>query len=275
MSTLLVEKKRFQKSLAITFAFVSLLWLIKIFEFATGINLGFLGVYPREVVGLRGIFTYPLVHGDFFHLISNSWPILMMGFILVHSYRKVAVPTFLTIYFLSGILIWIFARGSYHIGASGLVYGLAFFIFFSGVFRKDVKSIALACLVVFLYGGIVWGLLPIQEGVSFEGHIAGAVSGLLCAYFYRGVDLPKPFVWNEEEEDPENVQEDPFWVRAKKEVDEVIDQVTEKITEEETTEEKSKRSIEIPIKGSDSISDWEVKYDYLSKNKKNNNKNES
>lgn len=270
MSTLLAEKKRFQSSLAVPFAFICVLWAIKIIEFAAGLNLGFLGVYPRSIIGLRGILTYPLIHGDFYHLISNSWPILMMGFILVHSYRKVAATTFLTIYFLSGILVWLFARGSYHIGASGLVYGLAFFIFFSGVFRKDVKSIALACLVVFLYGGIVWGLLPIQPGVSFEGHIAGAIAGLMCAYFFRGVDRVEPHVWNEVEEDPDNVEEEPFWVRAKKELEEVVEQVTDNSTTDEPDQEeteKPKRSIEIPIKDTDSINDWEVKYNYLRKDK--------
>ncbi len=215
------EKKRFLASLKLPLYFVGVLWVIKLFEVITSINLGYFGVLPRTIDGLIGILTYPLIHGDFLHLFNNSVPLIILGFITFYSYKSVAHKVLPFIWASSGILVWLFARQDYHIGASGVVYGLAFFIAFSGLFRKDLKSVALALFVVFWYGGIIWGLLPIQSGVSWEGHLFGAIAGLFCAYRYKGVDLPEKFEWNEEPE-PDVIVEQPFWI--KKEVPVVEEQ---------------------------------------------------
>jgi len=243
MFSLKAEKARVKQSFFIPLAFVAFLWLIKIVETMAGLSFSKLGVYPREIEGMIGIVLSPFIHGSFTHLFSNSWPLVMLGFIIMHSYRKISYELIFWIFLISGIGTWVIGRPSHHIGASGVVYGFAFFIFFSGVFRKDIKSMALALLVVFLYGGMVWGLLPIKEGMSFEGHIAGAFAGVVCAYYFRGINAPPIFSWGdeEEEEDEKNIVEDPFWV--------------------------DKKSKEIPIKDSDSINDWEVKYNFVKKNK--------
>ena len=211
------EKARVYNSLYYPVMFVAILWIIAIADYFLPGSFARFGVYPREVHGLTGIITYPLIHGDFQHLFSNSVPLIVLGFIVFHSYYKIVHKIIPFVYIMSGVLVWLFARSSYHIGASGLVYGLAFFIFFSGVFRKNIKAIALALLVVFFYGGIVWGLLPLKPGVSWEGHLAGAVVGAMCAWYYRKMDPPRPYPWeNEEEEDAENVVGSPFWVSPSK-----------------------------------------------------------
>lgn len=193
------DKEKIKSSLFYSLLFVGLLWLIAFFQWASGTDLSSLGVLPRKISGLAGIFTAPLIHADFPHLISNSVTLFLLLFSVLYFYRGSALKVFFIIYLLDGILVWIFARQSYHIGASGLVYGFASFLFFSGVFRKDKRSVALSLLIVFLYGGMVWGVLPVKPEISFESHLFGAVAGLFCAFTYRKVDLP-PEDENEEEE---------------------------------------------------------------------------
>lgn len=192
---------------------VGVLWFIKIVETVLSIDLGWLGVLPRDFSTIWHIFTMPFIHGDWGHLMSNSLPLIIFSFIVLQSYRQVALSIMSIIYVLSGLGIWLLGRESYHIGASGVIYGLAFFIFFSGVFRRDVKSIALALLVTLFYGGMVWGLLPIKEGVSWEGHLFGALAGVWCAYYYRHVNPPPRFAWQDEKPLEEgSIIEDPFWI---------------------------------------------------------------
>lgn len=218
MNSIQQARQQVRNSFKYPFIFVGVLWVIKIVEVLSGIELYQLGVQPRHLSGLKGIFFMPFIHGDFQHLFSNSVPIIVMGFIIFQSYRQIAFELFLWIWVMTGVWVWIGAFGSgFHIGASGIVYGLAFFIFFSGVIRKDVKSIALALLVAFFYGGIVWGLLPIQEGVSWEGHLAGAISGSFCAWYFRNVNPPKKFAWELEEENENEIVENPFWVKKEEE----------------------------------------------------------
>ncbi|MFZ1824550.1 MAG: rhomboid family intramembrane serine protease, partial [Chitinophagales bacterium] len=171
------ENQLLYTSIFMPIVFVALMWLVKIFEVLTGISLASWGVFPLTVKGLRGILFSPLIHGDWNHLISNSVPFIILGFLMLFTYRKVAFKAFVFIYLASGFMLWLTGRPSYHIGASNLVYGFAFFLFFSGVFRKDIQSIALSLLIVFLYGGIVWGLLPLDWHISWEGHLMGGISG--------------------------------------------------------------------------------------------------
>ncbi len=148
---------------------------------------------------LIGIFTSPLIHGGFSHLISNTAPLIFMGLGIFYFYPKAAYKVFAIIYFGTGILVWIFAREVYHIGASGIIYGFVSFLFFSGIFRKDNRSIALALIVVFLYGGLIWGVLPVEKGVSWESHLFGGIVGILAAFIFRKVDPPKKYEWEDEE----------------------------------------------------------------------------
>jgi membrane associated rhomboid family serine protease len=189
------------KRFLIPLSFPVLLWLIQLISYFFDLNLYKLGVLPRKLDGIIGIFTSPLIHGSFSHLISNTFPLIVLGLGIFYFYPKVAYKVFITIYLGTEILVWIFAREVYHIGASGIIYGFISFLFFSGVFRRDNRSIALALVVVFLYGGLIWGVLPIQEGVSWESHLFGGIVGIFSAFVFRKVDPPKRYDWEDEESD--------------------------------------------------------------------------
>ncbi len=172
-------------SLLFPFLFVGILWLVKILELYTRVYLGGYGIVPRTGAGLIGIFTGPLIHYNFTHLVSNSLPLLILGIITFNFYRNIAFEIFVWIYLISGLCVWIVGEPASHIGASGLIYGFASFIFFSGIFRGEFKALLLAILVAAVYGSIIWGVLPGQPGVSWQAHLYGAMTGGLCAYFYR------------------------------------------------------------------------------------------
>ncbi len=176
-----------------------LLWVIYLMSYWIDIYPYKLGILPRNFSGLVGIFTSPLIHGGFSHLISNTAPLIFMGLGIFYFYPKVAYKVFTIIYLGTGILVWIFAREVYHIGASGIIYGFVSFLFFSGIFRKDNRSIALALIVILFYGGLIWGVLPIEKGVSWESHLFGAIAGIIAAFIFRKVDPPKKYDWEDEE----------------------------------------------------------------------------
>lgn len=165
--------------------FVGILWLVRIVESLLSFDLGVLGIHPRSLAGTVGILTGPLVHGDFQHLMSNSLPLIFLGIGVFYFYNRIALEVFLGIYFFTSIWVWIVARDAYHIGASGIVYGLASFLLFSGFFRKDSRSIAISLIVIFIYGGMAYGLFPLNEGISWESHLLGSLAGLLAAFLYR------------------------------------------------------------------------------------------
>lgn len=194
----MAKPNRFQRALAIPVSFVSVLWIILGIDTVFKLDLHVYGVLPRSESGLIGILTMPLVHADFAHLSSNSVPLLVLGFVLFLFYPSVALRVSLLLYVVGDALVWAAARESYHIGASGVVYGLIAFVFFSGVFRKDIKSIALALITVFLYGGAVWGVLPTEPGISWEGHLFGAIVGIACAWMFRNSDPPDKYDWENE-----------------------------------------------------------------------------
>lgn len=195
------KPKEFFRKLIIPLTFPILLWIIYLATYLLNISTYQLGILPRNLSGVIGIFTSPLIHGGFSHLISNTAPLIVMGFSIFYFYPKVAYKVFTIIYFGIGILVWIFAREAYHIGASGIIYGFVSFLFFSGVFRKDNRSIALALVVVFLYGGLIWGVLPVEKGVSWESHLFGALVGIIPAFIFRKIDPPKRYDWEDEDSD--------------------------------------------------------------------------
>jgi membrane associated rhomboid family serine protease len=159
------------------------MWLIFTIQNALQLNLGIFGIEPRTTLGLVGIITSPMIHGNALHIASNTVPLLFLGWALFFFYPQIGKPVFYFCYFGTNVLIWLFARPSIHIGASGLVYGLAAFLIFFGIFKRDIKSIAISAVVILLYGGLVYGLLPNQPGVSWESHLFGAVIGGVVAYF--------------------------------------------------------------------------------------------
>jgi len=165
------------------------------------LDLSRMGILPRNMIGILGIISGPIIHANFTHLLSNTIPLLILGWAIFFFYYKVSYKTFVIIYLLTGLLVWLFARQVYHIGASGIVYGFVSFLFFSGIFRRDNKSIAIALIVTFLYGGIVWGILPGQKGISWESHLFGGIAGIITAFIFRKIDPPKKYDWEDEEED--------------------------------------------------------------------------
>ena len=163
------------------------IWIVHIYSLLADIELSYLGIYPREVDGLVGIITAPLIHKDWEHLFSNSAPLLVSMTIIHYFYKRVALSSFFLIYLLTGCAVWMFGRSVYHIGASGVVYGLISFIFWSGVFRRNIKSIVLALIVTILYVGYLEGIVPFQEGISWESHLLGLIVGIIIAFFLKGI----------------------------------------------------------------------------------------
>ncbi len=166
--------------------FVSLMWIVHFAQIALNTKWGYYGgVYPRTWIGLKGILFAPLIHSDIQHLISNSVPMLMLGAIIFYFYQRVALRSFALIYFLSGFVVWAMARPVFHIGASGVVYGLVAFVFWNGIFRRSYRSIILALITIVLYSGYFEGILPNQKGISWESHLYGALVGIFAAYYHK------------------------------------------------------------------------------------------
>ena len=184
MSTKIMQKRLYD-SVSLPFKFVALLCLIHLVQSIFHLNLGVWGIYPREEFGLPGIITAPLIHADFPHLLSNTPPLFVLSAMIMFFYRRVALSSFALIYLLTGAAVWVFGRPVFHIGASGVIYGLAAFVVFSGIFRRNLKSIALALLVGLYYGSMIYGIFPGQEGVSWESHLLGAVVGVFASFVYK------------------------------------------------------------------------------------------
>lgn len=181
--------------------FVITIWFVHLIGLIVTIPYSIFAVKPGSLSGLTGIITSPLLHGNLDHLLSNTFPLFVLGYGLFSFYKTSAAKVFLLIYFLSGATVWIIGRPSYHIGASGIIYGMAAFIFFSGIIRRDKRAIALSLLTTFLYGGMIWGILPIERGVSWEGHLAGGIWGFILAIIYRKKDKYIQYDWEEDDED--------------------------------------------------------------------------
>jgi membrane associated rhomboid family serine protease len=198
-------RKKLLLSLIIPGIFVFLMWLVKIIEILFEIDLSDLGIYPLTARGLPGIIFSPFIHADLNHLVNNSLPLFLLSVALFYFYSEIALKVFSWTYLLTGILVWFGGREAWHIGASGLVYGLASFLFFSGIIRKYYRLVALSLLVVFLYGEMVWGLFPgIYKNISWESHMLGFFSGIVLAIWYRkeGPQMPI-YEWMEDEEEGE------------------------------------------------------------------------
>lgn len=187
--------------------FVAIIWLSFIFANAgvSDWNYSRLGIKPGDVGGLKGIIFSPFLHSSFSHLWSNTLSLLILIWLLFYFYSRIAFSTLLYLWVLSGAVTWVIGRDSYHVGASGLVFAILFFLFFSGLFRKYIPLVAVSMIVAFIYGGTVWSIFPITEmvdaSISWEGHLSGAISGLLLAVIFRKQGPQKPVETWEEEND--------------------------------------------------------------------------
>jgi membrane associated rhomboid family serine protease len=193
--------------------FLITIWIIFLVQVTGDHNFSRLGVLPREMKGIHGIITSVFVHGDLGHIASNTIPLLVLGMMLFYFYKKIAKSTFLWIWLVSGLWLWIGGRNNpthptYHIGASTLIYGLATFLFFSGLFRRHLRLMVVSALVVFLYGSIMWGIFPLKTEISWEGHLFGAIAGTLVAYNYRKEGPQRRiYHWEDEDDAEEEIQD--------------------------------------------------------------------
>jgi len=202
-----LEKSKFIQALFIPVIFILIMWCVKIIELKLGVSFIQYGVFPNKINGLKGILCSPFIHQDYTHLINNTYPILILGGFLFFSYRKIAIQIFILLFFISGLFLWFIGRESFHIGASGIIYALSSFLFFSGLIRKNSNLSALSLIVVFLYGSMFWGMIPSNTSVSWEGHFSGFLAGILLAIIYRKKGpKTKKYQWeiDEELEEKEN-----------------------------------------------------------------------
>ena len=179
-----IEKIRLKLSLIIPVLFLLIMWAVKIIEYSLHLDLYTYGIYPQHLDSLTGIITAPFIHGSFEHLFSNTIPFFLLGTAIFYFYKESAYKVFLLIWIVSGFWVWLAARPAYHIGASGMIYGFSSFLFFSGLIHKNRALAALSLLIVFIYGGMVWGVLPLKPEVSWESHLFGAITGLILALIF-------------------------------------------------------------------------------------------
>ncbi|MFH4965042.1 rhomboid family intramembrane serine protease [Gaetbulibacter sp. M235] len=205
------EEEHFKFStgvVAYPIAITLFIWLVFWFEVRFGFNFTKFGIYPQEIKGLKGIIFSPFIHGDIYHIYHNTIPLFILSMALFYFYRPIAWKILLFGILISGFLTWCIGRPSYHIGASGLIYVLVSFIFFKGVFAKYYRLIALSLLVIFLYGSMIWYVFPIEENMSWEGHLSGLITGLAFAlYFKKEIPKPQKYIWEDENY---NADDDPF-----------------------------------------------------------------
>ena len=202
------DTKRIFLAAAFPLFVLLILYIIKLTEFALDVNFYHLGIYPLKEKGLIGILTHPLIHSGFKHLLANTITLFFLSWCLFYFYRDLGYLIFLCIWIGAGIFTFFIGKTGWHMGASGVIYGLAFFLFFSGLMRRHKPLIAISLLVTFLYGSLVWQMFPhfTASNVSWEGHLGGAIAGVICAmaFLKYGPQRPAPAVEEDEEDEEED-----------------------------------------------------------------------
>ncbi|MBO6606206.1 rhomboid family intramembrane serine protease [Psychroserpens sp.] len=225
--------------------FVLLIWIVFWMQVRFFPWIKRLGVYPQEPEGLLGIFTSPFIHADIEHLYHNSIPLFILSMALFYFYRKISWKVIIYGILLSGLFTWIIGRPANHIGASGLVYVLVSFIFFKGIFAKHYRLVALSLIIVFLYGSMVWYAFPVKDGMSWEGHLGGLISGLVFAIIFRkAIAKPERYVWQQPDY---NEEDDPF-LKHFDENGNFIENLEPEVTEEELLSENNRVNITYTFK---------------------------
>ncbi len=220
-----VEKHKIYYSIGFPILFLVLLISIHSFQFYFSVDLGFLGLKPLDLQGLLGIIFMPLLHGSWSHLINNSiaWFLLSAG--LIYFYSSIWKQVMIWLWLGSTAMLWLFARGdSIHIGASGLIYGLAFFHLSMSFFQRELRIMAFAMLIVFLHGSMIWGFFPEffpRENISWQGHLTGSIMGIVLAWNYRDF-APKPTKYFEHEEAENSDFEPDYWKMENQNQDEPL-----------------------------------------------------
>ena len=198
------EKELFFHAILKTVIIVSVLWITFLINDIFGLHWNDYGLMPRNINRLFGIFTMPFLHGDYSHLFSNSVPLLVLFFSIFYFFHKKATLILVMTWFMSGLFTWIIGTEGIHVGASGVVYALAFFLITISILKQETKLMAYSLIIIFLYGSIVWGFFPQlfpDKHISWEGHLAGAITGVVLAFFYRNEGPVKKVYFTEEEEE--------------------------------------------------------------------------
>lgn len=198
------EQRRFLHAVfspaLITLVFI----LVFVLEQGLGVDFHKAGIMPRDFSKAWTIFSYVFIHADWGHLLNNSISFIVLATCLFYFYKQLSYSVLFISWLLSGVILWTIGRESWHIGASGLIYSIAFFLFFSGLIRKHIPLIAISLVLTFLYGSMVWHLFPwkVNDPISWEGHLAGGITGLILSILFRKSGPQKPIkLWEEEEED--------------------------------------------------------------------------
>ena len=194
-------KANFRLALKVAFLFLAALWLVFLLDALLGLKLNRFGLRPGSVPGLIGVVTAPLLHGSLSHIFSNSISLVVSLTAILYLYPNSSTRVIPMIWLGSGLMAWLIGRPSMHFGASGLIYGLLAYVFFSGILRRDMRSVAVSLLVGFLYGSMIWGVLPIRPHMSWELHLSGGLMGVLLAFFYRKWDRVPVIRYDWEEDD--------------------------------------------------------------------------
>ena len=202
-------RENFRLAVKLALGFVAFLWFVHVTNALTDVDPGVFGIRPRDASGLIGIVLAPLLHADFGHLLSNTPPLVVLMAALLYLYPSSAFKVLPAVYIGPGIAVWLFASGGVHIGASGIVYGLAAYVLVAGLIRRDRRAIAASLVVCFMYGALIWGVLPIRYGVSWQTHLAAALIGVAMAIAYRRTDLlpPARYSWEHEADDASEADE--------------------------------------------------------------------
>lgn len=196
------------RTIAPAIGFTCIMWLVFYIERRFLFDFSDFGIRPEEYWGIRGVFTAPFIHSGISHLWSNTMPLLVLGIALGYFYRQNVIKVFILGAIFTGLLTWFIGRPAFHIGASGVVYMLTFFLFFKGIFTKHYRMISLSFLVAFVYGSLVWYVLPVEEHISWEGHMSGAIVGIILAIFTRNkLPAKNKYAWEQSDFVPD---EDPF-----------------------------------------------------------------
>ena len=214
--------------------FVFTIWIVFWIEVRFGVNFNDFGIYPRKTNGLLGILFSPFIHSGIKHLFNNTIPLLVLSMALFYFYRSISWRLLGYGFLLIGLLTWLIARPAYHIGASGIIYLLASFLFFKGIFSKHYRLVALSLIVVFLYGGMLWYVTPIDPEISWEGHLSGLIVGLLFAFIFKKNIAKEPkYIW----EQPDYDEEQDEFMRHFDEHGNFIEKLPDEIDENEQTDD--------------------------------------
>ena len=201
-------------TLLLAFSLVAIMGIVYAYDVIFNLDLYRFGIFPRSASGLIGILTAPFIHSTngYSHLLNNAAPMFVLTWLLFYNFRNIAPKVFLIIFFGTGLLVWIFGRENYHIGMSGVIYGLTSFLMLGGFLTRHLRVAAISLLVIFLYGSFIWGIFPVNPSISFEGHFFGFFVGAFLAILFRK-QLPQPdkFRYEIEEELGLTEYETEFW----------------------------------------------------------------